>query len=100
MLDAAEPGNVTVNADIVRRIREYEVRAFVCHQKSIGRGFSRVTAHKHVLTQQPYVTRAADRRAVRAFGREIFGLLAFLADTFDDEVRFGGLKTGQINIEA
>ena len=32
-------------------------------------------------------------------GYEILRLLAFLADTFDDEVRFGGLKAGQINIE-
>jgi maleylacetate reductase len=48
----------------------------------------------------PAITQSADSRAARFLGHQVFRLLAFIPDTLDDDIDFGGLETCQEHIEA
>src|SRR5256885_16230186 len=65
MLDAPKAGNMAIDADIIGRIREDEVRAIVAHQKAVGRRIGRIAANEDMFSEKPDVTRSADGRPGR-----------------------------------
>ena len=60
----------------------------------------RVAANKQMLSKLPNVAHAADRGFASAIRHEVFRLVAFFAHAFDNQIRFGWLKAGQVDVEA
>ena len=50
-------GDMTVDADVIGRIREDEIRAFVAHQLPIWSSIGQVTANQQMLSKLPKVAR-------------------------------------------
>jgi len=61
MTNAAEPTDVTVDGDVVRRIREHEFRLGAFEQTIVGSLVAGICAQQAMIAQQPQVSGPGDR---------------------------------------
>ena len=70
MANAAEPADISIDCNIVGRIGEDEVGAFVLQEMMEGRGLSRISAQQPMTIEQPQVCNPGHRHRGLGDGRD------------------------------
>jgi hypothetical protein len=103
--DATQPCHMPIDWDVVRRIREDEVRPFVPHQKVEDALVSRISANQTMPTKTPHSARARDSGCliIDREGDLILGLgrtvRRALARLIEHKVDFSGREASEVNVE-
>jgi hypothetical protein len=103
--DAPQPCHMPIDWDVVRRIREDEVRPFVPHQKVEDALVSRIAANQTMPTKAPHIACARDsgRGIIDREGNLILGLGRTVRRAFACLIEYdfdlGGREARELDVE-
>jgi hypothetical protein len=102
MMDRSEPGCVTVDWHVVRRVGKDHRGLLLAHQDAEGREVEHVTAQHPVIVEQPQIAKPADRRPGRNLGHGIGRVIVLdrcVVQRGDPQIDLAHLKTGKLEAE-